>query len=86
MDKDLWLKISGSINFHVRGLCEEDFVNTNEELLEEYLKDLEDIDTGGYSYLDKKSFKFVPLSEEDMEKITGAFIERVEKKRQKFNI
>lgn len=86
MHKDLWLKISGSINFHIRGLYEENFVNINEELLEEYLKDLEDIETDGYSHLDKKSFKFVPLSEEDMEKIKSAFLERVEKKRQKFNI
>ncbi len=86
MDKGLWLKLSGSITFHIRGLYEEDFVNTNEELFEEYLKDLEDIETGGYSYLDKKSFEFVPLSEEDMEKIKSAFLERVEKKRQKFNI
>ena len=84
MDKYLWLKISGSINFNIRGLCEEDFVNTNEELLEEYLKDLEDIETGGYSYLDKKSFKFVPLDSDDIDKIKGAFLERVEKKRQKF--
>ena len=86
MDKYLWQKISGSINFHIRGLYEEDFVNTNEELLEEYLKDLEDIETGGYCYLDKKSFEFVPLNTEDMVKIQGAFLERVEKKRQKFNI
>ena len=86
MDKNLWVKISGSINFHIRGLYEEDFSNTNEELLEEYLKDLEDTDTGGYSYLDKRSFEFVPLNAEDVEKIKGAFLERIEKKRQKFNI
>lgn len=83
MDKELWQKISGSINFHIRGLDEQDFVSSNEELLEVYLGDLKDIDTGVYTYLDKKTFKFIELNEDDIEKIKQAFLERVEKKKQK---
>lgn len=79
----LWAKLSSSINYYLRTFTEEHFFTSNEELLNAYLSDLES-DDGSYEYLDKKTFKFVRLNDDEIEKIKTAFLERVIKKKKKY--
>lgn len=69
-NKALWVKLSGSINFNIRGLWKENLLRSSEELAED-----------SYSYLDKQTYEFIPISEEDVKDIRRIFIERVNRKK-----
>lgn len=80
----LWSKLSGSINFYIRNVWKEDLLKSNEELLEDYLESFKGEDPNSYEYLDKQSYEFIKLTDEDVSKIKTAFIERIEKKKIKY--
>lgn len=52
--------------------------------MQEYLDIALDEEDGVYSYLDKKSFEYIELSDDDLEKIKKTFLERIEKKKVKY--
>lgn len=80
----LWKKISASINYHIKDIWGEDLLKSNEELLEDYLGYFKDYETSKYEYLNKQTLEYIELSDEDLEKIKNAFIERIEKKKVKY--
>ena len=60
-NKDLWMKLCGSVNFYIRGLWGENLLRSGEELADEYIEyTLKDEDS--YSYLDKQTNSKVRLS------------------------
>ena len=79
----LWQKLSGSINFYIREVWKDKLLKSNEELLKEYLSYLDDGE-GNLEYLDKATFEYVRLADEDIKRIKTAFIERIEKKKIKY--
>lgn len=81
----MWQKLSGSINFYIREVWDEKLLLSNEELLNDYLSLLEGEEKGTYEYLDKSTFEYIKLSDEEVERIKKAFLERVEKKKIKFS-
>ena len=83
-NKDLWKKLSGSINFNIRGLWKENLLRSSEELADEYIEyTLKDEDS--YSYLDKQTYEYIPISEEEIKEIRRIFIERVNRKKEKYS-
>ena len=79
-NKDLWSKIIGSINFNIRGLWKENLLRSSEELVDEYIEyTLKDEDS--YSYLDKQTYEYISISEENIKEIIRIFIERVNRKK-----
>lgn len=83
-NKDLWKKLSGSINFNIRGLWKENLLRSSEELADEYIESTL-VDEDSYSYLDKQTYEFIPISEEDVTEIRRVFIERVNRKKEKYS-
>lgn len=79
-----WKKLSGSINYYIRNVWKEELLKSNEDLLEDYLKDMEGEEAGEYEYLDKKSYEWIKLTDEEVNKIKSAFLERIEKKKVKY--
>ena len=83
-NKDLWRKLCGSINFYIRGLWKENLLRSGEELADEYIEyTLKDEDS--YSYLDKQTYEYIPISEEEIKEIRRIFIERVNRKKEKYS-
>lgn len=83
-NKALWVKLSGSINFNIRGLWKENLLRSGEELADEYIEyTLKDEDS--YSYLDKQTYEYIPISEEDVKEIRRIFIERINRKKEKYS-
>lgn len=83
--KQLWAKLSGSINFFIKGVWKEDLLKSNEELLQEFFRySLTQEELNGYKYLDKKTFEYILLDNETLEQIKTAFLERIEKKKLKY--
>lgn len=83
-NKDLWSKIIGSINFNIRGLWKENLLRSSEELVDEYIEyTLKDEDS--YSYLDKQTYEYISISEENIKEIIRIFIERVNRKKEKYS-
>lgn len=64
----LWQKLSGSINFYIRDICKDKILKSNEELLDEYLSYFDD-GNGNLEYLDKSSFKYIKLTDENIERV-----------------
>ena len=83
-NKDLWKKISGSINFNIRNLWKENLLRSSEELADEYIEYIL-VDKDGYSYLDKQTYEYLSISEEDVQEIKRVFIERVTRKKEKYS-
>ena len=79
-----WKKLSGSINYYIRNVWKEELLRSNEDLLEDYLKDMEGEEVGEYEYLDKQSYEWVKLTDEEINKIKSAFLERIENKKVKY--
>ena len=77
-----WKKLSGSINYYIRNVWKEELLKSNEDLLEDYLKDMEGEEAGEYEYLDKQGYEWIKLTDEEVNKIKSAFLERIEKKHQ----
>lgn len=81
----LWRKISGSINYHInKDIWGERLLKSNDELLEDYMGQFKDAETGKCEYMDKQTFEFIELTHEEVDKIKKAFIERIEKKKIKY--
>ena len=79
-EKKLWMKISGSINNYLRYY---DKRMSDEELLEDYVEYVLGGENGSYEYLDKKTFEYIEVSDEIVERAINAFKERLKKKREK---
>ena len=79
----LWMKISGSINHYLRYY---DKRMSDEELLEDYVEYVLGGENGSYEYLDKKTFEYIEVSDEIVERAINAFKERLKKKREKEKI
>jgi hypothetical protein len=81
--KQLWAKLSGSINFFIKGVWKEALLKSNEDLLQEFIHYslTEEEELQEYQYLDKKTFEYISLDDEVVEKIKTAFLERLEKKK-----
>ncbi|MGU9183617.1 hypothetical protein ACV3Y9_15865, partial [Clostridium perfringens] len=78
----IWSKLSSSINYYInKRIWGEELLKENILLLNQYIEDAFILEDGIYKYLDKKTYEYIDLSEEDMKKIEEAFIERLEKKR-----
>lgn len=79
----LWLKLSSSINFFLKN--DYDWNKSNNELLREYMDFVLDYneESKSYRYLDKKTFKYIELDDETLERIKATFLERVANKREK---
>ena len=60
-----WKKLSGSINYYIRNVWKEELLKSNEDLLEDYLKDMEGEEAGEYKQLEerRKNFKVINLDE-----------------------
>lgn len=72
--------------YRVRSTCSS-FINRDgwgEALLKAYFDIALDEVDGVYRYLDKRSFEYIELSDEDLEKIKKTFLERIEKKKLKY--
>ena len=82
--KQLWAKLSGSINFFIKGIWKEELFKSNEALLLEFLHYSLTEETKEQQYLDKKTFEYISLDNETLEKIKIAFLERIEKKKLKY--
>ena len=83
--KQLWAKLSGSINFYIKGAWREDLLKSNENLLQEFIHySLIEGESKDYQYLDKKTFEYILLDNETLERIKTAFLERIEKKKLKY--
>lgn len=80
-----WKKLSGSISYYINWcIWNEDFLKSNEELLEDYLEYLEGEEAGEYEYLDKQSYEWIKLTDEEVKKIKSVFLERIENKKVKY--
>ena len=83
--KQVWAKLSGSINFYIKGVWRENLLKSNEDLLQEFIHySLIDGESKDYQYLDKKTFEYISLDTETLERIKTAFLERIEKKKLKY--
>lgn len=83
--KQLWVKISGSINFFIKGVWREQLLKSNEDLLNDFIHySLIEGKSKDYQYLDKKTFEYISLDNETLERIKTAFLERIEKKKLKY--
>ena len=77
------MKISGSINHYLRYY---DKRMSDEELLEDYVEYVLGGENGSYEYLDKKTFEYIEVTDEIVERAINAFKERLKKKREKEKI
>ena len=83
--KQLWAKLSGSINFFIKGVWRQDLLKSNEDLLNEFIHySLIEGESKDYQYLDKKTFEYISLDNETVEMIKTAFLGRIEKKKLKY--
>ncbi|HAT4356311.1 hypothetical protein JJB63_15400 [Clostridium perfringens] len=78
----IWSELSSNINYYINNkICGEEILKENIVLLNQYINDTFILKDCVYKYLDKKTYEYIDLTEEYMEKIEYAFIERLEKKR-----
>lgn len=84
--KDLWVKLSGSINYYIKDIWKENLLRSSEDLLEDFLEYAfgETDDSAYYTYLNKKTNEVIILDEATVERVEKAFIERIEKKKVKY--
>jgi hypothetical protein len=83
--KQLWAKLSGSINFYIKGVWRDKLFKSNEDLLQEFIHySLIEGESKDYQYLDKKTFEYISLDNETLERVKTAFLERIEKKKLKY--
>ncbi|MVX66960.1 hypothetical protein GKZ28_25210 [Clostridium chromiireducens] len=83
--KQLWGKVSGSINFFIKGVWREQLLKSNEDLLNDFIHySLIEGKSKDYQYLDKKTFEYISIDNETLERIKTAFLERIEKKKLKY--
>jgi len=84
--KDLWVKLSGSINYYIKDLWKENLLKSNEELLDNFIEYALVIgeDPEEYQYLNKKTYEYIALDDEIVERVKAAFLERIEKKKEKY--
>ena len=80
-----WNKLSASISYFInKSIWGEQLLESNEDLLNYYIDMALEEDDGVYLYLDKQTFEYIELSDEDMDRIVETFIERIEKKKIKY--
>ena len=83
--KQLWAKLSGSINFFIKSVWRQDLLKSNEDLLQEFIHySLIEGELKDYQYIDKKTFEYILLDNETLVRIKTAFLERIEKKKLKY--
>ncbi|WP_338631940.1 hypothetical protein [Clostridium baratii] len=80
-----WNKLSASISYFInKSIWGEQLLESNEDLLNYYIDMALEEEDGVYLYLDKQTFEYIELSDEDMDRIVETFIERIEKKKIKY--
>ena len=80
-----WNKLSASISYFInRDLWGEQLLESTEDLLNQYMYFAFEEEDGVYLYLDKQTYEYIELSDEDLEKIKKTFLERIEKKKLKY--
>lgn len=82
--KLLWQKLSGSINYYIKDIWKERLLESDEDLLKEYLEYAIG-DEKPYTYFDKKEYKEIELEDEVVERTKKAFLERIAKKKVKYS-
>jgi hypothetical protein len=83
--KELWVKLSGSINYYIKDIWKENLLKSNEKLLQKFLSySLEGEEPQSYQYLNKKTHEYITLDNETVERVKIAFLERIEKKKVKY--
>jgi hypothetical protein len=83
--KELWVKLSGSINYYIRDIWKENLLKSNEDLLQDFISySLEGEEPQSYQYLNKKTHEYIKIDNETVERVKIAFLERIEKKKVKY--
>lgn len=84
--KELWVKLSGSINYYIKDIWKENLLKSNEDLLDNFIDYALVIgeDPEEYQYLNKKKHEYIPLDNQTVERVKAAFLERIEKKKVKY--
>ena len=83
--KDLWVKLSGSINYYIKDIWKENLLKSNEDLLQDFISySLQGEEPQSYQYLNKKTHEYITLDNETVERVKIAFLERIEKKKVKY--
>ena len=80
-----WNKLSASISYFInKSIWGEQLLESNEDLLNYYIDMALEEENGVYKYLDKKTYEYIELSDEDMDRIVETFLDRIEKKKIKY--
>lgn len=82
-DKVLWKKLSASISYYLKDV---DLYKTDKEIIKGYLYYCLEENEGKCRYLDKKTFEYVNIENELLEKVKDTLSERIEKRREKTGI
>lgn len=83
--KELWVKLSGSINYFIKDIWKSNLLKSNEELLQEFISyALEGPEPNKYEYLNKKTYEYILLDDDTFERVKKAFLERIKKKKLKY--
>lgn len=83
--KELWVKLSGSINYYIKDIWRENLLRSNEDLLQDFISySLQGEEPQSYQYLNKKTYEYITLDNETVERVKIAFLERIEKKKVKY--
>lgn len=85
--KELWVKLSGSINYYIKDLWKENLLKSNEDLLDNFIEYalVSGEDPEEYQYLNKKTHEYISLDNQTVERVKAAFLERIEKKKVKYD-
>lgn len=83
--KELWVKLSGSINYYIKDIWKENLLKSNGDLLQDFISySLQGEEPRSYQYLNKKTHEYITLDNEMVERVKVAFLERIEKKKVKY--
>lgn len=83
--KELWVNLSGSINYYIKDIWKENLLRSNEDLLQDFISySLQGEEPQSYQYLNKKTHEYITLDNETVERVKIAFLERIEKKKVKY--
>lgn len=78
----IWSKLSSSINYYInKRIWGEEILKENILLLNQYIEEAFILEDGIYKYLDKKTYEYIDLSEENMKKNRGSFYWEIREKK-----
>jgi len=82
--KDLWKKLSGSINYYIKKIWRTELLRDSNQLCDGYISYLVG-NKKPYLYLDKRTNQLIELTDNDIYIIRQEFIKRIENKRVKYS-